>query len=149
MTFDFHRHHTFFVFLMISYHIGIKISDSYLIILLDLPLSSSHASVVSVFSRLSLGWPGELGLVALGPLTNLAIALLADPGLGARLSSLHIMGGNMEVRGIYIARKVAENGLTNEHNIAPCTQAIGNVTATAEFNFHADPEAAQASEGCH
>ena len=51
-----------------------------------------------------------------GPLTNLAIGMLADPGLGARLASLVIMGGNME--------------------------AIGNVTTSAEFNFHADPEAA-------
>ena len=69
-----------------------------------------------MFSRLSLAWPGQVSLVALGPLTNLAIALLADPGLGGRLASLTIMGGNME--------------------------AIGNVTPTAEFNFHADPEAA-------
>ena len=56
--------------------------------------------------------------MALGPLTNVAIALLADPGLGARLQSLYIMGGNME--------------------------GVGNVTAAAEFNFHADPEAAAA-----
>jgi len=69
-----------------------------------------------VFSRLSRAHPGEVTLVALGPLTNLAIGLLADPGLGARLANLFIMGGNME--------------------------AIGNVTPSAEFNFHADPEAA-------
>ena len=73
-------------------------------------------AAVSVFSRLTRAHPGEVTLVALGPLTNLAIGLLADPGLGARLASLYIMGGNME--------------------------AIGNVTTSAEFNFHADPEAA-------
>ena len=56
--------------------------------------------------------------MALGPLTNVAIAMLADPGLGARLHSLYIMGGNME--------------------------GVGNVTTAAEFNFHADPEAAAA-----
>ena len=60
----------------------------------------------------------QVSLVALGPLTNVAIALLADPGLGARLQSLYIMGGNME--------------------------GVGNVTTAAEFNFHADPEAAAA-----
>ena len=75
-----------------------------------------HTGRCSVFSRLSQAHPGLVTLVALGPLTNLAIGLLADPGLGARLASLVIMGGNME--------------------------AIGNVTPSAEFNFHADPEAA-------
>ena len=62
--------------------------------------------------------PVQVSLVALGPLTNVAIAMLADPGLGARLQSLYIMGGNME--------------------------GVGNVTTAAEFNFHADPEAAAA-----
>ena len=42
--------------------------------------------------------------------------MLSDPELSERLSHLYIMGGNME--------------------------AIGNVTSAAEFNFHADPEAA-------
>ena len=60
----------------------------------------------------------QVSLVALGPLTNVAIAMLADPGLGGRLHSLYIMGGNME--------------------------GVGNVTTAAEFNFHADPEAAAA-----
>ena len=41
--------------------------------------------------------PGEVSLVALGPLTNLAIALLADPPLAGRLKHLYIMGGNTEV----------------------------------------------------
>ena len=75
-----------------------------------------HTGRCSVFSRLTRAHPGLVTLVALGPLTNLAIGLLADPGLGERLASLVIMGGNME--------------------------AIGNVTPSAEFNFHADPEAA-------
>ena len=85
-------------------------------------LISPHTSRVSVFSRLTRAHPGEVTLVALGPLTNLAIGLLADPGLGARLASLYIMGGNME--------------------------AIGNVTTSAEFNFHADPEAAHTVLRC-
>ena len=44
--------------------------------------------------------PGEVTLVALGPLTNLAIALLADPGLASRLKDLYIMGGNTEVSSV-------------------------------------------------
>ena len=41
--------------------------------------------------------PGSVTLVALGPLTNLAIALLADPDLSSRLKHLYVMGGNTEV----------------------------------------------------
>ena len=67
-------------------------------------------------SVLSRNNPGDITLIALGPLTNVAIAMLSDPELSERLFHLYIMGGNME--------------------------AIGNVTTAAEFNFHADPEAA-------
>jgi inosine-uridine nucleoside N-ribohydrolase len=57
-----------------------------------------------------------LALVALGPLTNVALALARDrPTLG-RLERVVVMGGAVEVP--------------------------GNVTKTAEFNFHVDPEAA-------
>ena len=58
--------------------------------------------------------PG-LHLVAVGPLTNIALALRADPTLPDQLGGFTIMGG-------------AANG--------------GNVTASAEFNIWADPEAA-------
>lgn len=56
-----------------------------------------------------------LHLVPVGPLTNIAQALQADPTLPSRLGGITIMGG-------------AALG--------------GNVTATAEFNIWADPEAA-------
>jgi len=59
---------------------------------------------------------GKLRLVAIGPLTNVAVALEQEPQLPSLLKSLTIMGG-------------CEDG--------------GNVTPTAEFNFHCDPEAAQ------
>ena len=59
--------------------------------------------------------PG-LTLVTLGPLTNVALALRADPGLADRVGRLVVMGG------------------------AACT--VGNVTPAAEFNLWVDPEAA-------
>ena len=59
--------------------------------------------------------PG-LEIVTLGPLTNIATALLREPGLAAKVSRCVIMGG------------------------APC--CIGNVTPAAEFNIWVDPEAA-------
>ena len=58
----------------------------------------------------------NLTIVALGPLTNLAQALEADPDAMRGVGRLIVMGGAIE--------------------------APGNVTAAAEFNFHVDPEAA-------
>jgi inosine-uridine nucleoside N-ribohydrolase len=56
-------------------------------------------------------------LVAVGPLTNVALALAAEPRLAARIPRLVIMGGAI---------------------------GWGNVTPAAEFNFWVDPEAAEA-----
>ncbi|MEU6249101.1 nucleoside hydrolase [Glycomyces sp. NPDC047010] len=56
-------------------------------------------------------------LVATGPLTNIALALALEPRLAERIGRLVLMGG---------------------------AHGNGNVTAAAEFNFWADPEAAEA-----
>jgi inosine-uridine nucleoside N-ribohydrolase len=56
-----------------------------------------------------------LHLVPVGPLTNVALALRADPDLADRVASITLMGGGA---------------------------GVGNVTAAAEFNVFADPEAA-------
>ena len=63
------------------------------------------------------GEVADLHLVCLGPLTNLALALHLAPELPERLAGLTIMGGSL--------------------------RAGGNATPAAEFNFLADPEAAQ------
>ncbi|CAA9581748.1 MAG: Pyrimidine-specific ribonucleoside hydrolase RihB [uncultured Truepera sp.] len=55
-------------------------------------------------------------LVAVGPLTNVALALREAPDIAARLAGISVMGGSA---------------------------GFGNRTATAEFNIWADPEAAQ------
>ena len=57
----------------------------------------------------------DLWVVAIGPLTNLALAIERDPDWVKRLAGISIMGGST---------------------------AGGNVTAAAEFNIYADPEAA-------
>jgi purine nucleosidase len=59
---------------------------------------------------------GEIVFAFVGPLTNLAVALLLEPELPRLVSRLVIMGGAFFVR--------------------------GNVTAHAEFNIFVDPEAA-------
>ena len=60
--------------------------------------------------------PG-IEIVTLGPLTNLAMALLREPKLAASVKRCVVMGG------------------------APC--CAGNVTPAAEFNIWVDPEAAR------
>lgn len=61
-------------------------------------------------------WRADLTIVALGPLTNLALALQQDPRRLARAGRIVVMGGAIGVP--------------------------GNVTPAAEFNFYVDPEAA-------
>jgi inosine-uridine nucleoside N-ribohydrolase len=65
--------------------------------------------------------PGNVTIVALGPLTNVAIALGKEPGLASRVKELVIMGGT----------------------IASLPDGGGNITPNAEFNFWVDPEAAR------
>jgi purine nucleosidase len=62
--------------------------------------------------------PGDITLVCLGPLTNVARALVRDPELAENISRIVICGGSVK--------------------------GIGNVTACAEFNIYADPASARA-----
>jgi inosine-uridine nucleoside N-ribohydrolase len=64
---------------------------------------------------------GEITLIATGPLTNIATALLLEPNLVKRVKELILMGGAF--------------GLT--------PYGIGNATPVSEFNFYTDPEAAK------
>lgn len=73
-----------------------------------------HAALALL--RLSHAHAGRLLLVALGPLTNLALALKLDPGLPRRIARLVVMGG--------------------------AVTGHGNISAAAEFNIAFDPEAA-------
>jgi inosine-uridine nucleoside N-ribohydrolase len=59
----------------------------------------------------------DVVLVAVGPLTNLALALASEPSLASRIPRLVIMGGS---------------------------SGWGNVSGAAEFNIWVDPEAAEA-----
>ena len=70
-----------------------------------------------VISELAARQPGKLTIVALGPLTNIALALTIDPKLAKNIKEIIAMGGAYSVP--------------------------GNVTPAAEFNFFCDPEAAQ------
>lgn len=62
------------------------------------------------------GHPGQLSILALGPLTNLALAIAQDRSFCRSVHHIVLMGGTSDAR--------------------------GNTTVVAEFNVHADPEAA-------
>jgi inosine-uridine nucleoside N-ribohydrolase len=59
--------------------------------------------------------PGAIVIVAIGPLTNVALALREDPEIAPMVQGIVLMGGSL---------------------------SGGNVTPAAEFNFYVDPEAA-------
>ncbi|XP_041349599.1 inosine-uridine preferring nucleoside hydrolase-like [Gigantopelta aegis] len=77
-------------------------------------IQSEHA--VLALLRLVNQYAGEITLVTLGPMTNVALAIRLDPSFGDKLKEVFVMGGNVEGR--------------------------GNITRSAEFNFFLDPESA-------
>jgi purine nucleosidase len=77
------------------------------------PLRPEHA-VAYLVATLRAAAPGGITICALGPLTNIATALVMAPDIAAGIAELAIMGGGSH----------------------------GNVTPAAEFNIHADAIAA-------
>jgi inosine-uridine nucleoside N-ribohydrolase len=61
--------------------------------------------------------PGEVTILALGPMTNIALALRMKPEIETKIKRIVFMGGNLKVG--------------------------GNASTSAEFNFWFDPEAAR------
>jgi purine nucleosidase len=78
-------------------------------------LSSRHAADLIIEE--ARRQPGELTLVTLGPLTNLALAVLREPELPRLLKAWVLMGGSY--------------------------RSPGNTSPTTEWNIHVDPEAAK------
>lgn len=78
------------------------------------PMSERHA--VDLIIEEASRRPGEITLVTLGPLTNLALAVMREPALPRLLKAYALMGGAYGVS--------------------------GNTTPTTEWNIHCDPEAA-------
>nr|XP_022335561.1 inosine-uridine preferring nucleoside hydrolase-like isoform X3 [Crassostrea virginica]XP_022335562.1 inosine-uridine preferring nucleoside hydrolase-like isoform X3 [Crassostrea virginica]XP_022335563.1 inosine-uridine preferring nucleoside hydrolase-like isoform X3 [Crassostrea virginica] len=79
-------------------------------------IQTEHASCA--INRIVNESQGDITLIGIGPLTNIAVAIRLNPDLGKRLKKCVIMGGNTEGQGNI------EDG------------------SAAEFNFHCDPEAA-------
>jgi inosine-uridine nucleoside N-ribohydrolase len=78
------------------------------------PNLPSHRTAVELLTAVLHSAPEEAVLVTLGPLTNLAEALQADPSLVDRLDMVYVMGGavkvpgNLQVPGVQIDNRVAE-----------------------------------------
>ena len=84
---------------------------------LEAPTTREQAEpAVDAIARAALERPGELTLIALGPLTNVAQALRRKPKLAEEVAEIIVMGGAVE--------------------------APGNITEHAEFNIYNDPAAA-------
>jgi pyrimidine-specific ribonucleoside hydrolase len=77
------------------------------------PVSEPAAELIRQIIR---KYPGEVTLITLGPLTNIAAALSSDSELAAKVKGLVMMGGSL---------------------------SGGNITPAAEFNIYVDPEAAR------
>ena len=85
----------------------------------NLPQASAkpvEQSAAQLIVDLANTFPGEITLVPLGPLTNVALAMQIDPQLDQKLDQIVLMGGNAFCR--------------------------GNASAAAEANIFNDPEAA-------
>ena len=79
--------------------------------------SLAHGPAADRIVELARSRPGELLLVTLGPLTNLALALEREPSLPSLLRGWVLMGG------VFVG--------------------AGNTTPTSEWNIHVDPDAAK------
>jgi purine nucleosidase len=80
-----------------------------------MPLQAQHG-VDFMIEALRAAEPGAVTLCALGPLTDIAVALAKAPDIAGKIGELIVMGG--------------------------AGFEIGNVTPAAEFNIHVDPHAA-------
>ncbi|WP_281985008.1 nucleoside hydrolase [Thalassorhabdomicrobium marinisediminis] len=86
----------------------------------DLPepvttIQPEHA--IDAINRIARDTPGGIVLCPIGPMTNVALALLRYPDLKEHIRQIVLMGG--------------------------ACFGPGNITPFAEFNFHVDPHAAQ------
>jgi purine nucleosidase len=82
----------------------------------DSPVAVSDEHGVDAIIREIMARPGEVTLVAVAPLTNVAIAIRKEPRIVEAVREVIIMGG--------------------------AVRADGNTTSLAEFNFYVDPHAA-------
>ena len=84
-------------------------------------IQAAKGSAIDFIVRTVNENPGQVIIIAIGPLTNIAMAIRQDPAFAKNVKQINIMGGS----------------------IGMLDGGAGNVTPNAEFNFWVDPEAAQ------
>jgi purine nucleosidase len=72
---------------------------------------------IDAIIRLVEKYPGEITIVAIGALTNIALTLLREPGIAPKVKAIYVMGGAYKF--------------------------YGNITPVATYNIWVDPEAAR------
>eukprot|EP01023_Acetabularia_acetabulum_P057570 TRINITY_DN6716_c0_g1_i3.p1 TRINITY_DN6716_c0_g1~~TRINITY_DN6716_c0_g1_i3.p1 ORF type:complete len:324 (-),score=48.05 TRINITY_DN6716_c0_g1_i3:151-1122(-) len=82
---------------------------------IDRSLYKVHVHAVNALIEAAKERHKEIVLITLGPLTNIAMACKFDSQFTSRFQKVLVMGGS---------------------------ESVGNITSHAEYNFHADPEAA-------
>lgn len=87
----------------------------------EMPLQAQHG-VDFIIDTLMNAEPKTITLCTLGPLTNIAMALVKQPAIAERIQEIVMMGG------AYFE--------------------VGNITPAAEFNIYVDPEAADVVMRC-
>jgi purine nucleosidase len=83
----------------------------------DPPLKPADGHAIDAIIDVIMKNPGEIEIVTLGPLTNIAMAYLKEPEIAKNIKKIYIMGAS---------------GLDQ-----------GNANPAAEFNVYVDPEAAK------
>ena len=80
-------------------------------------LTKSNIDAENFIIQSVLNYPGQLNIIAIGPLTNIANSLKKKPSIAKAIKSITLMGGSW--------------------------MAGGNITPVAEANIYNDPEAAE------
>src|SRR5579871_883183 len=81
-------------------------------------LELQREAAADFIARAVIAAPGTIDILALGPLTNIALAIKKQPAVAKAIKRMTIMGGA----------------------IASLPDGAGNMTPNAEFNFWVDPE---------
>nr|CAD7260605.1 unnamed protein product [Timema shepardi] len=127
-------------------------------------VSSEHA--VNALIKLVTASPGEITIVCLGPLTNIALAVRLDPLFLDKVKQVIILGGSVEDLRTYIqsaaghpagqgtvgliypgrtnySSPMASLVLTDSSQLTSDSQhlGVGNIVPGIEFNFYMDPDA--------
>jgi purine nucleosidase/pyrimidine-specific ribonucleoside hydrolase len=90
----------------------------------DSPLPEHPEPASDLIVDLVAAHAGDITLIALGPLTNIALAFRRDPGLPAKVSELIILGGSYGFGAVGAERATGDN-------------------PASEWNIYVDPEAAK------